>query len=112
MNKGNVLGRMLDHEEAIISHLSLVSLSLGFHTLGLHVRKVFRNRKTATRSHSHSPHIVFCTKLKELHFIRAQENCDLHFILLSLVINERFKRNVPSFMVDINSNYNIVHYVF
>jgi photosystem I P700 chlorophyll a apoprotein A2 len=28
---------MLDHKEAIISHLSWVSLFLGFHTLGLYV---------------------------------------------------------------------------
>jgi photosystem I P700 chlorophyll a apoprotein A2 len=33
----NVLARMLDHKEAIISHLSWVSLFLGFHTLGLYV---------------------------------------------------------------------------
>jgi len=32
-NKGNVLDRVLKHKEAIISHLSWVSL--GFHTLGL-----------------------------------------------------------------------------
>ena len=36
-NKDNVLARMLDHKEAIISHLSWVSLFLGFHTLGLYV---------------------------------------------------------------------------
>jgi photosystem I P700 chlorophyll a apoprotein A2 len=36
-NKGNVLARMLDHKEAVISHLSWVSLFLGFHTLGLYV---------------------------------------------------------------------------
>ena len=36
-NKGNVLYRILDHKEAIISHLSWVSLFLGFHTLGLYV---------------------------------------------------------------------------
>ncbi|NJK63473.1 MAG: photosystem I core protein PsaB [Synechococcaceae cyanobacterium SM2_3_1] len=36
-NKGNVLWRMLEHKEAIISHLSWVSLFLGFHTLGLYV---------------------------------------------------------------------------
>ena len=36
-NKGNVLARVLDHKEAIISHLSWVSLFLGFHTLGLYV---------------------------------------------------------------------------
>nr|YP_009340877.1 photosystem I P700 chlorophyll a apoprotein A2 [Palmophyllum crassum]BAW34824.1 photosystem I P700 chlorophyll a apoprotein A2 [Palmophyllum crassum] len=35
-NKGNVLSRILDHKEAIISHLSWVSLFLGFHTLGLY----------------------------------------------------------------------------
>lgn len=33
----NVLARMLEHKEAIISHLSWVSLFLGFHTLGLYV---------------------------------------------------------------------------
>jgi photosystem I P700 chlorophyll a apoprotein A2 len=37
LNKNNVLARMLDHKEAIISHLSWVSLFLGFHTLGLYV---------------------------------------------------------------------------
>jgi photosystem I P700 chlorophyll a apoprotein A2 len=37
LNKYNVLARMLDHKEAIISHLSWVSLFLGFHTLGLYV---------------------------------------------------------------------------
>nr|YP_009398934.1 photosystem I P700 apoprotein A2 [Cliftonaea pectinata]ARW67990.1 photosystem I P700 apoprotein A2 [Cliftonaea pectinata] len=36
-NKNNVLGRMLEHKEAIISHLSWVSLFLGFHTLGLYI---------------------------------------------------------------------------
>jgi photosystem I P700 chlorophyll a apoprotein A2 len=36
-NKNNVLARILDHKEAIISHLSWVSLFLGFHTLGLYV---------------------------------------------------------------------------
>ncbi len=36
-NKGNVLARMLEHKEAIISHLSWVTLFLGFHTLGLYV---------------------------------------------------------------------------
>ena len=36
-NRGNVLARILDHKEAIISHLSWVSLFLGFHTLGLYV---------------------------------------------------------------------------
>ena len=35
VNKDNVLARMLQHKEAIISHLSWVSLFLGFHTLGL-----------------------------------------------------------------------------
>jgi photosystem I P700 chlorophyll a apoprotein A2 len=36
-NKDNVLARVLEHKEAIISHLSWVSLFLGFHTLGLYV---------------------------------------------------------------------------
>ncbi|KAF0652351.1 photosystem I P700 chlorophyll a apoprotein A2 [Cyanobium sp. Copco_Reservoir_LC18] len=36
-NKDNVLARMLEHKEALISHLSWVSLFLGFHTLGLYV---------------------------------------------------------------------------
>ena len=36
-NKNNVLARILDHKEAIISHLSWVSLFLGFHTLSLYV---------------------------------------------------------------------------
>jgi len=36
-NEGNVLARMLEHKEAIISHLSWASLFLGFHTLGLYV---------------------------------------------------------------------------
>jgi photosystem I P700 chlorophyll a apoprotein A2 len=36
-NKDNVLARMLEHKEAIISHLSWVSLFLGFHTLGIYV---------------------------------------------------------------------------
>jgi photosystem I P700 chlorophyll a apoprotein A2 len=36
-NEGNVLSRMLSHKEAIISHLSWVSLFLGFHTLGLYI---------------------------------------------------------------------------
>jgi photosystem I P700 chlorophyll a apoprotein A2 len=36
-NENNVLARMLEHKEAIISHLSWVSLFLGFHTLGLYV---------------------------------------------------------------------------
>nr|AID67446.1 P700 apoprotein A2 of photosystem I [Prasinococcus sp. CCMP1194] len=35
-NQNNVLARILDHKEAIISHLSWVSLFLGFHTLGLY----------------------------------------------------------------------------
>ncbi|MEO0373252.1 MAG: photosystem I core protein PsaB [Cyanobacteria bacterium P01_A01_bin.17] len=35
-NKNNVLARALDHKEAIISHLSWVSLLLGFHTLGIY----------------------------------------------------------------------------
>ena len=36
-NKDNVLARSLKHKEAIISHLSWVSLFLGFHTLSLYV---------------------------------------------------------------------------
>ena len=36
-NKDNVLARMLEHKEAIISHLSWVTLFLGFHTLSLYV---------------------------------------------------------------------------
>jgi photosystem I P700 chlorophyll a apoprotein A2 len=36
-NKNNVLARVLEHKEAIISHLSWVSLFLGFHTLGIYV---------------------------------------------------------------------------
>uniref|UniRef100_A0A3Q7J784 photosystem I n=1 Tax=Solanum lycopersicum TaxID=4081 RepID=A0A3Q7J784_SOLLC len=40
-NKDNVLARMLDHREAIISHLSWASLFLGFHTLGLYVHSDF-----------------------------------------------------------------------
>ncbi|KAE9591178.1 putative photosystem I [Lupinus albus] len=36
-NVDNIFARMLDHKEAIISHLSLSSLFLGFHTLGLYV---------------------------------------------------------------------------
>ncbi|KAK8536065.1 hypothetical protein V6N12_012727 [Hibiscus sabdariffa] len=36
-NEDIVLVRMLDHKEAIISHLSWASLFLGFHTLGLYV---------------------------------------------------------------------------
>ncbi|MEA5463204.1 photosystem I core protein PsaB [Leptothoe sp. PORK10 BA2] len=36
-NTNNVLARILDHKEAIISHLSWVTLFLGFHTLGLYV---------------------------------------------------------------------------
>ena len=36
-NENNVLARVLQHKEAIISHLSWVSLFLGFHTLGLYV---------------------------------------------------------------------------
>jgi len=36
-NKGNVLDRILSHKEALISHLSWVSLFLGFHTLGIYV---------------------------------------------------------------------------
>ena len=37
INKRNVLKRILEHKEAIISHLSWVCLFLGFHTLGLYV---------------------------------------------------------------------------
>jgi len=37
LNKNNVLARMLEHKEALISHLSWASLFLGFHTLGLYV---------------------------------------------------------------------------
>jgi len=37
LNKNNVLARMLEHKEAIISHLSWASLFLGFHTLGLYI---------------------------------------------------------------------------
>ncbi len=36
-NKDNVLYRMLEHKEALISHLSWVSLFLGFHVLSLYV---------------------------------------------------------------------------
>lgn len=36
-NRGNVLARVLDHKEVLISHLSWVCLFLGFHTLGLYV---------------------------------------------------------------------------
>jgi len=36
-NFDNVLDRMLKHKEAIISHLSWVSLFLGFHTLGVYI---------------------------------------------------------------------------
>jgi len=36
-NQDNVLTRMLEHKEAIISHLSWVCLFLGFHTLGLYI---------------------------------------------------------------------------
>jgi photosystem I P700 chlorophyll a apoprotein A2 len=36
-NKSNVLARILEHKEALISHLRWVSLFLGFHTLGLYV---------------------------------------------------------------------------
>jgi photosystem I P700 chlorophyll a apoprotein A2 len=35
LNKDNVLARMLEHKEAIISHLSYYYL--GFHTLGLYI---------------------------------------------------------------------------
>ena len=37
INGDNVLARILQHKEAIISHLSWVSLFLGFHTLGLYI---------------------------------------------------------------------------
>jgi photosystem I P700 chlorophyll a apoprotein A2 len=37
MNVDNVLSRVLSHKEAIISHLSWVSLFLGFHTLGIYI---------------------------------------------------------------------------
>ena len=37
VNKNNVLAKFLDNREVIISHLSWVSLFLGFHTLGLYV---------------------------------------------------------------------------
>ncbi|VEP15055.1 Photosystem I P700 chlorophyll a apoprotein A2 [Hyella patelloides LEGE 07179] len=37
LNRDNVLARVLDHKEAIISHLSWVSMFLGFHTLALYV---------------------------------------------------------------------------
>jgi photosystem I P700 chlorophyll a apoprotein A2 len=37
LNKDNVLARVLAHKEAIISHLSWVSLFLGFHTLAIYV---------------------------------------------------------------------------
>lgn len=37
VNRNNVLARMLNHKEAIISHLSWVCLFLGFHTLGLYI---------------------------------------------------------------------------
>ncbi|WP_299489380.1 photosystem I core protein PsaB [Acaryochloris sp. IP29b_bin.137] len=36
-NKGNALSRLLEHKEVIISHLSWVSMLLGFHTLDLYV---------------------------------------------------------------------------
>ncbi|KAL4282505.1 hypothetical protein GQ457_16G014380 [Hibiscus cannabinus] len=36
-NEDNLLTRMLDHKEAIISHLSWANLFLGFHTLRLYV---------------------------------------------------------------------------
>ncbi|KAG4205222.1 hypothetical protein ERO13_A04G090150v2 [Gossypium hirsutum] len=39
-NEDNVLARMIDHKEAIISHLSWASLFLRFHTLGLYVHNV------------------------------------------------------------------------
>ncbi|KAE9587508.1 putative photosystem I [Lupinus albus] len=36
-NVDNVLARMFDDKDAILSHLSWVILFLGFHTLGLYV---------------------------------------------------------------------------
>jgi photosystem I P700 chlorophyll a apoprotein A2 len=36
-NKGNVLDRVINHKEAIIAHLSWVSMFLGFHTFSLYV---------------------------------------------------------------------------
>jgi photosystem I P700 chlorophyll a apoprotein A2 len=36
-NRGNVLERVIAHKEVLISHLSWVSLFLGFHTLGIYV---------------------------------------------------------------------------
>jgi photosystem I P700 chlorophyll a apoprotein A2 len=36
-NRGNVLERVIRHKEVLISHLSWVSLFLGFHTLGIYV---------------------------------------------------------------------------
>jgi photosystem I P700 chlorophyll a apoprotein A2 len=36
-NRQNTLARILQHKEALISHLSWVALFLGFHTLGLYV---------------------------------------------------------------------------
>jgi photosystem I P700 chlorophyll a apoprotein A2 len=49
-NKGNVLARMLEHKEAIISHLSWVSFVLGFTLLGLYVHndvmQAFGTQKT------------------------------------------------------------------
>jgi photosystem I P700 chlorophyll a apoprotein A2 len=36
-NQGNVLARLVEHKESLISHLSWVSLFLGFHTLGIYV---------------------------------------------------------------------------
>ncbi len=36
-NENNVLARILEHKETIISHLSWASLFLGFHTLGLYI---------------------------------------------------------------------------
>ncbi|CAN6476523.1 unnamed protein product [Victoria cruziana] len=46
-NEDNVLARMLDHKEAIISHLSWASLFLGFHTLGLYVHNDSAHGKTS-----------------------------------------------------------------
>ena len=37
LNKDNVLARVLGTKEALISHLSWVTMLLGFHTLGIYV---------------------------------------------------------------------------
>ncbi|CAN6458733.1 unnamed protein product [Victoria cruziana] len=46
-NEDNILARMLDHKEAIISHLSWASLFLGFHILGLYVHNDSAHGKTS-----------------------------------------------------------------